>query len=1160
MKANTSRATLLCLALLILSHAGRGQRRKKQENKNNLTTRNGQVLVCPLEIAFLLDSSESALNFRFQQEKDFVRSFSRQVTQMQVAGWYLQTRLAALQYSSTVSAVQSFADWRGLDSFLSRIEAMSYIGQGTYSSYAIGNVTELFVKETKEENVRVALLMTDGADHPRSPDIIAAAAEAKNHGIKLFTIGLSDQAQGSHNSAKLRAVASAPAQQFFHSLNDPDLEGRLLQELKTVANNECPRLQTCLCEKGDRGPPGSPGKKGDPGYEGLPGIKGARGEPGAPGEPGVEGPKGWPGFKGDKGDRGECGAPGEKGEKGLEGPPGPRGTKGEQGLQGPPGDQGPEGQAGPKGDRGLTGATGPQGDIGIGFPGPKGDKGNQGRPGPVGPLGVGEPGLPGPPGPPGPLGIPGPPGEGLPGPKGDQGYNGSTGAQGLPGVGLKGEKGNIGPPGPPGPVGAPGLGIQGEKGIQGPMGTPGPRGVQGIGITGEKGVRGFPGERGPPGEKGVGEPGPKGDPGFQGKPGEPGAPGEDGPMGPKGDIGFPGPRGQDGPPGKGLPGEKGDRGEKGARGQPGPMGPSGPAGEKGKPGGFGPPGMIGSPGRGIPGAKGDPGQPGLPGPVGERGVGIPGPKGDKGLPGLMGPPGLKGDGYPGPPGLQGPPGLRGEMGPEGKGLPGPKGDRGPAGPPGPVGPPGIGLLGPKGSVGQTGPPGPPGLPGEGIQGPKGDPGYQGLQGPRGPQGEGIPGQKGDRGFTGERGRKGDKGGPGDPGQTGPVGRTGQKGEPGLTRTEVIKLIRSVCGCGVTCRVKPLELVFVIDSSESVGPDSFGIIKDFVNALIDRVSVSPNMTHVGVVLYSHVTMVISSLHQQSTREEVKAAVRRMAYMGEGTYTGSAIHEANKLFRLARPGVKKVAVVITDGQADKRDVVRLEDAVQDAHLDGIEMYVIGVVNQSDPFFRDFKKELDSIASDPDEEHVYVISDFTTLPALEKKLLVKLCENTDKTLFTEAYNVIPGTSYDREPWRRTGPFNGDYGRTRTELGAAEELDLFPYSQPKLEEGEGTRSPYFSGEPLSSLDDLWRFTYGPDTERPKLSLIQQSTPQPLLPLVQDDFTQEAGCLQPLDPGPCRDYVVKWYYDPKANSCAQFWFGGCRGNRNQFETQESCRKACVIG
>uniref|UniRef100_A0A3B4B650 BPTI/Kunitz inhibitor domain-containing protein n=1 Tax=Periophthalmus magnuspinnatus TaxID=409849 RepID=A0A3B4B650_9GOBI len=55
-------------------------------------------------------------------------------------------------------------------------------------------------------------------------------------------------------------------------------------------------------------------------------------------------------------------------------------------------------------------------------------------------------------------------------------------------------------------------------------------------------------------------------------------------------------------------------------------------------------------------------------------------------------------------------------------------------------------------------------------------------------------------------------------------------------------------------------------------------------------------------------------------------------------------------------------------------------------------------------------------------------------------------------------------------------------------------------------------------------------------------------------------GCWEPLDPGPCRDYQVRWYYDPIADSCAQFWFGGCEGNRNRFETERSCLQTCVRG
>ncbi|XP_047185627.1 collagen, type XXVIII, alpha 1b [Scophthalmus maximus] len=1187
LRGNPGRGVGICLLLLALVHEATGQR-KKAGQRNNYRLHDdgvGDGRTCLLEVVFILDSSESAKIFLFEKQKSFVLGFSTRLSMLQVGGWTLQVRMAALQYSSSVSIEQRFSAWKDLDSFHGQVSTMNYIGHGTYTTYAIANASQLLVQETLADSIRVVVLMTDGVDHPRNPDVIAAATEAKGHGIKFFTVGLSDVSRQSQNNAKLRAIASTPAQQFVQSLLDAQLEEKLLKEMGAVALEECPQAQVCLCETGARGPPGSPGRKGDSGFRGPPGLKGARGESGLNGRPGSDGLEGRPGYKGNKGERGDCGTQGEKGHNGPEGPPGPRGSQGEQGSVGQPGDMGPEGPAGSKGDRGPSGVPGPAGDIGIGFPGDKGEKGIHGRPGPTGPAGIGEPGLPGSPGPPGAQGYPGPPGEGFAGPKGDQGYQGARGNRGPPGVGVKGDKGSLGPPGIPGPIGAPGSGLQGEKGDQGQAGPAGPRGAPGIGITGPKGIQGFTGEPGLPGERGLGEPGPKGDPGAEGLPGIPGQPGEDGAPGQKGDLGLPGPRGPDGAPGKGVPGGKGDRGDRGTRGLSGAVGPVGPMGLKGEPGSVGTPGSTGPPGRGIPGAKGETGRQGPAGAVGEPGMGLAGPKGDRGSPGPAGPSGLKGEGFPGPPGLPGPPGMIGEIGQESVGLPGPKGDRGLPGPPGPAGPAGIGLIGPKGSVGQTGPLGPQGLPGEGIQGQKGEPGFQGILGPRGPPGQGLQGDKGDRGLRGEKGNKGGGGGPGLPGPIGPLGRVGQKGEPGLTREEIIKIVRSICSCGVTCRQTPLELVFVIDSSESVGPENFNVIKDFVNALIDRASVRRDTTRVGVVLYSHLNAVVLSLGQEATRDEIKSAVRSMTYMGEGTFTGSAIQQASQVFKAARPGVRKVAVIITDGQADKRDSVSLERAVTEAQRSNIEMFVIGVVNGSDPLYEEFKKELYLMASDPDSDHVYLIDEFKTLPDLERKLLGRICEDGEKHLFSSipSSRLPPGipeasSGNVREPPYRTDTdtptFTGDARRVQTAPGPpASHLDKEAVSpqRPKPDTRTSTdiqRFPFFDWEPFRPVTELLpRFevknpppnTVVTGSTGPAGPTLKAPLPSPLTPplLTPDTHASAERCSQILDPGPCRDYVVKWYYDATANSCAQFWFGGCLGNSNQFETERSCREAC---
>ncbi|XP_036446136.1 LOW QUALITY PROTEIN: collagen alpha-6(VI) chain [Colossoma macropomum] len=313
------------------------------------------------------------------------------------------------------------------------------------------------------------------------------------------------------------------------------------------------------------GHPGFPGEEGGMGDRGTPGLNGTQGHRGCPGRRGQKGSRG---YRGDMGEAGEDGVYGVNGEQGVAGPAGPKGELGDlgsPGQRGAPGEPGVKGEKGLRGDPGEPGfensIRGPKGDIGNpGLPGEIGQDGNPGIPGESGKPGQkgrrGDAGLPGSRGPPGTPGLQGPPGatgpQGRIGPNGVPGQKGTFGLQGPPGPpgtpGSKGSKANIGPRGQKGQLGD--TGDEGSIGPRGPRGLPGSDGPDGYGVRGPKGQKGdigFPGYPGLQGE--AGDPGTPGANGRKGNRGRGGNAGRTGPPGDPGSDGLPGHRGAKGPPG-----------------------------------------------------------------------------------------------------------------------------------------------------------------------------------------------------------------------------------------------------------------------------------------------------------------------------------------------------------------------------------------------------------------------------------------------------------------------------------------------------------------------------------------------------------------------------------------------------------------------------------
>ncbi|XP_020566589.1 collagen alpha-1(VI) chain [Oryzias latipes] len=551
------------------------------------------------------------------------------------------------------------------------------------------------------------------------------------------------------------------------------------------------------------------------------------------------------------------------------------------------------------------------------------------------------------------------PSGGAKGPPGEAGGMGEMGRPGMPGE--KGDMGNMGSVGDPGPVG-----YSGMKGDRGPRGGKGERGAKGF--KGDKGQSGLDGTDGRKGEAGFpGLPGCKGSPGADGKQGEPGPKGDPGPYGRKGEKGN-----------SGRPGEPGRPGNYGPLGDPGDPGPNGADGDKGERGDDGLPGPDGE--RGLQGAVGEKGEDGARGDRGTRGAaGDPGPMGDQGREGSAGE-----NGVPGDPGKAGPPGYRGDEGPPG--LEGPKGPQGIKGAPGDRGP-----IGERGADG---------IPGNGTVGCNGFQGYPGQRGDPGQSGSsGTPGPKGDDGEPGDPGPDNIEGGPpgikGAKGHRGPEGRPGLPGPPGPSGTdecEILDIIMKLCSC-CECKCAPVDLAFIVDSSESIGATNFATAKDFIITVIDRlikdhqVKFSVDQSTVSVVQYSG-SKAQEIVKLTSNLTDFKQAIRDMNWLAEATYTGEALSFAlNNTISLMRKD-NKVVLVLTDGRADiKRDTFPLTTLCGK----GVQVGGLGVKDYSGR--QPNSEQLDSLVckDDPKPGFSFVLKDFTELldDNFLQNLTAKICQ---------------------------------------------------------------------------------------------------------------------------------------------------------------------------
>ncbi|XP_052738249.1 spondin-1 [Bicyclus anynana] len=79
------------------------------------------------------------------------------------------------------------------------------------------------------------------------------------------------------------------------------------------------------------------------------------------------------------------------------------------------------------------------------------------------------------------------------------------------------------------------------------------------------------------------------------------------------------------------------------------------------------------------------------------------------------------------------------------------------------------------------------------------------------------------------------------------------------------------------------------------------------------------------------------------------------------------------------------------------------------------------------------------------------------------------------------------------------------------------------------------------------------------RVELMQQRACQEQADCTLDMLTAKRICMEAPEQGPCRGVYQRWAFAAAKGMCVPFSYGGCRGNQNNFISQQDCLDTCSV-
>ncbi|KAF4012241.1 hypothetical protein G4228_004238 [Cervus hanglu yarkandensis] len=181
-----------------------------------------------------------------------------------------------------------------------------------------------------------------------------------------------------------------------------------------------------------------------------------------------------------------------------------------------------------------------------------------------------------------------------------------------------------------------------------------------------------------------------------------------------------------------------------------------------------------------------------------------------------------------------------------------------------------------------------------------------------------------------------------------------------------------------------EIAIVLDGSGSIEPPDFQKAKDFIYNMMTNFYQKCFECRFAVVQYGEVIQTELDLLDSQDITASLDRVKNITQVKKVTKTASAMqHVLDNIFtpnRGSRAKASKVMLVLTDGDIFQ-DPLNLTTVINSPKMRGVERFAIGVgeaFNKSKAY-----NELKLIASDPDEDHAFKVTNYMALDGLLNRL---------------------------------------------------------------------------------------------------------------------------------------------------------------------------------